>query len=509
VSEGTGIVYLVGAGPGDPGLMTLRSLELIVAADVIVHDRLIPSEALAPAREDAELLYVGKEPGAASVPQDEIEDLLIDRARRGEIVVRLKGGDPFVFGRGGEEAESLAAAGIPFEIVPGVTAGVAATAYAGIPVTHRDDASAVAFVTGHLDPAKSSDGDAASLDYPALASFPGTLVFYMGVKGLPRIAERLIAEGRDASEPAAAIERGTLPGQRTVTAPLSEIAEVAATEGIKPPALIVVGPVAARREQIAWLERRPLNGVRVVVTRARAQASELSRRLAALGAEPVELPAIRIEARIDTDEVRRAVEGIHSFALVCLTSANSVRLLFEAMAARGFDARALGNAQIAAIGPGTAAALAEHGVLADLLPDRMVAESLVAALEELDLKGKPVLLARAAEAREVLPDALRRLGADLEVVPLYETVPEEPAPEALALAETADYITFTSASTVRNLVEAMGDRMPPAARIVSIGPVTSDAAREAGLEVAIEAGRHDLDGLVAALVDDAAAHHSH
>jgi uroporphyrinogen III methyltransferase/synthase len=505
VSEDTGIVYLVGAGPGDPELMTLRSLELIVAADVIVHDRLIPPEALAPARDDAELLYVGKEPGDASVPQDRIEELLIERARQGKIVVRLKGGDPFVFGRGGEEAETLAEAGIPFEVVPGVTAGVAATAYAGIPVTHRDDASAVAFVTGHLDPAKTGDeGDPASLDYPALAAFPGTLVFYMGVKGLPRIAESLIAEGRDPGEPAAVIERGTLPGQRTVTGALSEIAGEASQAEVKPPALVVVGPVAARRERIAWLERRPLNGVRVLVTRARAQAGELSRRLSALGAEPIELPTIRIEPRIETGEVRRAIEGIHSYALICLTSVNAVQLLFEAMAARGFDARALANAQIAAIGPGTAAALAEHAVMADLLPERMVAESLVAALEEIDLDGKPVLVPRAADAREVLPDALRRLGAEVDVVTLYETVPETPTPEATERASGADYITFTSASTVRNLVAALGGRLPSSARIVSIGPVTSEAAREAGLEVAVEAGRHDLDGLVAALLEDAA-----
>ena len=506
VAGGTGIVYLVGAGPGDPGLMTLRSLELIVAADVIVHDRLIPAEALAPAREEAELLYVGKEPGDASVAQDQIEQLLIERARQGKIVVRLKGGDPFVFGRGGEEAESLAQAGVPFEVVPGVTAGVAAPAYAGIPVTHRADASAVAFVTGHMDPEKAADGEAA-LDYAGLARFPGTLVFYMGVKALPRIAERLIAEGRDPAEPAAAIERGTLPGQRTVTGPLSEIAELAADAGVRPPAITVVGPVAARRETIAWLERRPLNAIRVIVTRARAQASELTRRLTALGAEPVEVPAIRIEPRIDTDEVRRAIEDIHAYALICLTSANSVRLLFEAMAGAGRDARALANASVAAIGPGTAAALAEFGVMADLLPERMVAESLVEALEEIDLKGKRVLLARASEAREVLPDALRRLGAELDVVPLYETVAETPAPETAERAAGAGYITFTSASTVRNLVDALGEELPRSARVVSIGPVTSQAVREAGLEVAVEAERHDLYGLVDALLADAGAAH--
>jgi uroporphyrinogen III methyltransferase / synthase len=500
VTEGPGIVYLVGAGPGDPALMTLRSLELIVAADVIVHDRLIPRDALAAARPDAELIYVGKEPGASSVPQDGIEDLLIERAREGKLVVRLKGGDPFVFGRGGEEAEALAEAGIPFEVVPGITAGVAAPAYAGIPVTHRDDASAVAFVTGHEDPEKGED----ALDYDALARFPGTLVFYMGVKALPRIAERLIAAGRNADEPAAVVARATLPDQRTVLSTLEGIADAAGEAGIKPPAVTVVGPVAARRERIAWLEGRPLHGMRVVVTRARAQASELARRLSALGAEPVELPAIRIEPRIDTEEVRRAVESLHTYALVCLTSTNGVHLLFEAMAAQGRDARALANAGVAAIGSGTEAALAAHGVIADIVPERFVGEELVEALAKLELDGKPVLVARAAEARELLPDALRKQGAQVDVVTLYETVAEPPDPDAVERAREADFITFTSSSTVRNYMEATGNGIPKGARVVSIGPVTSEAAREAGLEVDVEAERHDIDGLVEALLQAAA-----
>jgi len=495
-----GVVYLVGAGPGDPGLMTARSLELVGSADVIVHDRLIPSEALAGARDDAELLYVGKEPGDASVPQDQIEELLVERARAGKSVVRLKGGDPFVFGRGGEEAEALADADVPFEVVPGVTAGVAAPAYAGIPVTHRDDASAVAFVTGHEDPDKGKD----SLDYEALARFPGTLVFYMGVKALPGIAERLIAAGRDAAEAAAVIERGTLPGQRTIASTLGEVAKAASQADIRPPAVTVVGPAAAQRERIAWLEQRPLHGKRVVVTRARAQASGLARRLAALGAEPIELPAIRIEPRIDTDEIRRAVEGLHSYALVCLTSANGVRLLFKAMEERGRDARALANATVAAIGPGTAAALGKRGVIADVVPEEFVAEALVKDLSKLDLNGKPVLIARAAEAREVLPDALRERGADVDVVALYETVAERPDPDAIERAAETDYVTFTSSSTVRNFTQALPADIAAGARIVSIGPVTSETAREAGLEVDVEADRHDIDGLVEALLADAA-----
>jgi len=496
MSEVPGIVYLVGAGPGDPGLITTRALELIVAADVIVHDRLIPRDVLAAARPDAELLYVGKEPGAASVPQEGIEELLIDRARQGKLVVRLKGGDPFVFGRGGEEAEALADAGIPFEVVPGVTAGVAAPAYAGIPVTHRDDASAVAFVTGHEDPEKEDS----ALDFEALARFPGTLVFYMGVRALPRIAERLIEAGRDPSEPAAVVEWGTLPGQRTVTSTLEGIADAASEADIKPPSVTVIGPVAARRERIAWLENRPLHGKKVVVTRARAQASELARRLDALGAEPIELPAIRIEPRIDTDEVRRAIEALHSYALVCLTSSNAVWLLFEAMAAQGRDARALANASVAAIGSGTEAALAAHGVIADIVPERFVGEELVGALNALELQGKPVLIARAAEARELLPEALRERGAEVDVVTLYETVPEEPDPDALERARDADFITFTSSSTVRNFMGATPNGIPEGAKVVSIGPVTSEAAREAGLTVDVEAERHDIDGLVDALL---------
>jgi uroporphyrinogen III methyltransferase/synthase len=479
--------------------MTARSLELIVAADVIVHDRLIPRDALAAARADAELLYVGKEPGAASVPQDRIEEVLIERARQGKIVVRLKGGDPFVFGRGGEEAEALAAAGISFEVVPGVTAGVAAPAYAGVPVTHRDDASAVAFVTGHEDPGKEDS----ALDYDALAAFPGTLVFYMGVKALPRIAERLIDAGRSADEPAIVIERGTFPDQRSVSARLAEVANAASDAKVRAPSITVIGPVAARRERIAWLEGRPLHGRRVVVTRARAQASELARLLAALGAEAIELPAIRIEPRVDTDEVRRAVADLQSYALVCLTSANGARLLFEAMADQGRDARALANATVAAIGPGTAAALAEHGVIADIVPERSVAESLIESLAGIDVNGKPVLIARAAEARDVLPDALRERGAKLDVVSLYETVAESPDPEALERAQDADFITFTSSSTVKNFVEAVDGLLPKGARIVSIGPITSEAVREAGLSVDVEAERHDIGGLVEAILSAA------
>jgi uroporphyrinogen III methyltransferase/synthase len=493
-------VYLVGAGPGDPGLITARALELIATADVILHDRLIPPGALEGASRDAELVYVGKQPGEAERSQRDIEELMVKRARAGKSVVRLKGGDPFVFGRGGEEAEALRAAGVDFEVVPGVTAAVGAAAYAGIPLTHREDASAVAFVTGHEDAGKEDS----ALDWEALARFPGTLVLYMGVRRLEEIAERLIAAGRDPGEPAAALERGTMPGQRTVTAPLRDLPAEAERAGLRPPAVTVVGPVAARRESIAWLERRPLHGLRIVVTRARAQASGVAKTLRDLGAEVVELPLIRIVPLIQSVEARRAVDEIHSYALVCLTSPNGVELLFEALAAAGRDARALANATVAAIGPGTARALRERGVIADIVPDKSVAEALVAALAEVEIERRPVLVARAAEARDVLPDALRARDAQVDVVALYETVAEDPDSDAVAAAREADYVTFTSSSTVRNFADALDGELPKEARVVSIGPVTSQAARDTGLEVDVEAERHDIDGLISALLADAA-----
>jgi uroporphyrinogen III methyltransferase / synthase len=488
----SGAVHLVGAGPGDPGLLTARALELIAQADTILYDRLIPAGALDGARADAELIYVGKEGGGPSMPQDEIDRLLVEHGRAGEVVVRLKGGDPFVFGRGGEEALVLRAAGIRFEVVPGVTAGVAASAYAGIPVTHRDRSSAVALITGHEDP----DKPESAIDWPALAAFPGTLVFYMGVRQLPRIAERLIAGGRAADEPAAVIERGTLPGQRTVVATLATIAERAAAEGIRAPSITLVGAVATLREEgLRWFEDRPLAGRRVAVTRAREQASGLAARLRALGAEVLETPAIRIVA------LAPPAPEIERYDLVCLTSPNGVRLLFERLAAAGRDARALHGARVAAIGPATARALREHGVIADVMPERAVAEALVEALGETTVRR--ALIARARVARDVLPDALRACGAEVDVLELYETVAEPLSPEQADAARGADYVTFTSASTVRNLLSATGGTLDTAARLVSIGPVTSDALREHGLEPHVEAERHDVDGLVETLVADA------
>jgi uroporphyrinogen III methyltransferase/synthase len=502
--HGQGCVYLVGAGPGDPGLLTARALELIAAADTILYDRLIPAEALDGACDDAELLFVGKEGGGDSVPQEQTEALMVQRARTGKTVVRLKGGDPFVFGRGGEEALTLREAGILFEVVPGVTAGVAAPAYAGIPVTHRGLSSAVALVTGHTQEGTgdSPDKNETALDWSALAAFPGTLVFYMGVRQLPHIADSLISAGRSPAEPAAVVEAGTLPHQRTVTATLVTIAQRASDEDIRPPSITVVGPVAALGEELSWLPDRPLGGCTVAVTRARAQTSTLARRLGTLGARVIRAPVIRVQP-LDGPPLDPS-----PYDLVCLTSPNAVATLFERLAQAAHpprDARAFAGARVAAIGAGTARALAEHGIVADIVPERSVAEALVEALA--DVPVSHALIARALQARDVLPDALRARGAQVDVLALYETLAEPLSERALEAAREADYITFTSSSTVRFFLDAAdGDAgLSATTRIVSIGPITSETLREHGLEPHVEAQSHDVDGVIDALLADAAA----
>ncbi len=494
--EGRGRVYLVGAGPGDPGLLTVRALELIAAADVILYDRLIPPAALDGARADAELLFVGKQGGGESVPQEQTEELMVARARTGRTVVRLKGGDPFVFGRGGEEALRMREAGIPYEIVPGITAGVAAAAYAGIPVTHRGLSSAVALITGHEDP----DKPETAIDWEALGKFPGTLVFYMGVRQLSRIAESLIAAGRAAEEPVAVVERGTLPGQRTVTGTLASIADVAHAREIRAPSITVVGPVATLAQELSWLGPSPLSGLAVAVTRARASASGLARRLESLGARVVQAPVIR------TVPLPGPAPDLAPYDLVCLTSPVGVATLFERLRAEGQDARALAGTRVAAIGPGTAEALSAHGILADILPGRAVAEGLIEALGDVTPPVRHALIARARAGRDVLPDALRARGVEVDVLALYETVPEPLTERALAAIRQVDYITFTSASTVSFFLRSVtGDGPSPDARIVSIGPITSKALREHGLQPHVEASTHDIDGLVQALLADASS----
>lgn len=492
-------VALVGAGPGDPGLMTRRSLELIADADVIYYDRLIPPEALDGARTDAELVYVGKEPGKPGLGQDEINRRLVESGRAGLRVVRLKGGDPFLFGRGAEEAEALAEAGLTFEVVPGVTAGIAASAYAGVSVTHREQSAAVTFATGHENP----DKPESNLDLERLAGVPGTIVFYMGLKNLSDNSAALIRGGRPPGQPVAVIERGTTPGQRVVSGTLETIAGLAESAGLKPPALVVVGEVAGLRERISWFEKRPLFGRSVVVTRARDRVSGLAGRIRALGGEVIEVPVSRTEPVDPAEpEVSGPLERFAAgdFDLVCFTSPTGVNSFFGLLEGIGMDARSFGGAGLAAIGPSTARALAEHGLKADYLPERFVSEGMLRTLEKVPMEGRKVLVARAAEGRELLPDTLRERGAEVVVMPVYRTVAEQPPETALARAAKADFITFTSASSVHNLVRT-GSVDPSAfgPRVVTIGPVTSEAARDAGFEVAIEAERHDLDGLVEAI----------
>jgi uroporphyrinogen III methyltransferase/synthase len=489
MSTTPGTVYLVGAGPGDPGLMTVRAVELIARADVILFDKLIPDSAVAGARPDAELVDVGKIGGGKQVPQDVTTQLVVEHALAGKEVVRLKGGDPFVFGRGGEEALACVAAGVPFEVVPAVTSGIAAPAYAGIPVTQRGITSAVAFVTGHED----QDKPETLIDWPALAAFPGTLCFYMGIRTLDRIAEQLVLGGRPADEPVAVVMRGTYGDQRSVRGTLADIAQVVREAGIKAPAITVVGGVAALHDELGWLERaRPLGGLSVAVTRARAQASGIAATLRGLGATVVEAPAIRIEP------LPAELPAIEHYDLVVFTSVNAVQQLFAHLR----DARALAGATVAAIGPGTVAELRRHGIAADVVPERSISE---AVLEELTSRGpwSRVLIPRAEEAREVLPEGLRAQGAHVDVLPLYRTVAEALDEPARAAALGADYALFTSASSARFLHEAAGTLDGP--RVVSIGPVTSDAIRELGRAVDVEATEHTPDGVVAALLGDAAA----
>jgi len=488
----SGRVYLVGAGPGDPGLLTARALELIASADVIVYDRLIPESALDGARPDAELLFAGKQGGGEQVPQEQTEALLLERARDGKQVVRLKGGDPFVFGRGGEEALALREAGIAFEVVSGVTAGVAALAYAGIPVTHRGLATAVAFVTGRT-------GEDGELDWRALAAFPGTLVFYMGVQRLARIAGSLIDAGRDGAEPAAVVEAGTLAQQRTVSGTLATIAELVEQATVGSPSIIVVGAVVGLAEQLDWLPVRPLAGLTVAVTRARAQSSALAARLGELGARVVQAPVVRMQP------LPGAAFDPTPYDLICVTSPNAADELFSRLRAGGGDARALAGAWIASIGPGTTRALAAHGIAADIEPERFVAEGLVEALA--DVPARRALIARARGGRELLAEALRERGIEVDALDLYETVVELLDTATLARAAAADYITFTSGSTVRNFFDAVGGEnvLSPQTRVVSIGPITSEALRERGLAADVEAAEHDIDGLLAALLADADA----
>ncbi len=493
----SGLAVLIGAGPGDPELFTLAGLRQLQTADVVIYDRLAPAALLKHCREDAKLLYVGKTPGKASMTQEQINDLLVSHVKKGHYVARLKGGDPFVFGRGGEECSALAEAGLAFRIVPGITAGVAALAYAGIPLTDRRCGPSAAFVTGHEDPDKEESG----LNFPALAGID-TLVFYMGVGRLEALAGRLIRAGKDPQTPAAMVHRGTTGRQRVVRAPLVDLAAKARDEQIKPPSLIVVGPVVDLRDQLAWFDRLDLFGQTLLVTRTRSQASRLSAQLAQLGAEVIEAPTIEIEPPEDFAAVDAVLTQLKGFDWLVLTSPNGADALAARMAQLGLDGRDVAGVRIAAVGPGTQSALSQRLLRADLLPEKYVTGELANALVRTGVAGKRLALLRSDLAGEEMVEILRQAGAEVTDAAIYRTVrPESLDANALeALSQgRVDWITFTSSSTVENFLALAGDLDLTRAGLASIGPVTSQTLRDHGLEPTVEAEEHTIDGLVQAL----------
>ncbi|MBU2489518.1 MAG: uroporphyrinogen-III C-methyltransferase [Proteobacteria bacterium] len=496
-------VYLIGAGPGDPGLITVKGLSCIKRADVVVYDYLAAPALLDHARPDAEIIYVGKKGGDHTLSQDGINRLLVEKASQGKTVARLKGGDPFIFGRGGEEAEVLAEAGLPFEIVPGVTSAIAAPAYAGIPLTHRRLTSTVTLVTGHENP----DKEDSSIRWKELAAEGGTLVFLMGVKNLPDIARRLMEGGRPPETPAALVRWGTTARQRTVTATLSSIAETAEAAGMAAPAVLVVGGVVAMRDTLNWFEKKPLFGRRIVVTRSRAQASDLVERLADLGAECIQVPAIRVAPPEDWGPVDDAISRLSQYDWLAFTSVNGVDLFFSRLLEKGLDARALANARLAAIGPATSERLLAHGLRTDLVPETFRAESVVRAFASHDMAGKKVLLPRARLARPVLPVELRRMDAVVDEVAVYDTLAgTENGSEILERLEhgTVDMVTFTSSSTVDNFAALFPEgRFAPLMKTAAaavIGPITAETLGGYGISPAVEADEYTIPGLVNAIL---------
>jgi uroporphyrinogen III methyltransferase/synthase len=505
MEQRAGKVYLVGAGPGDPGLLTLRGKECLKQADVVLYDFLANAELLTHVRPEAEVIYVGRRGRGAYQDQTEINRLMIQKAGEGKTVVRLKGGDPFVFGRGGEEAEAVAGAGLDFEIVPGVTSAIAVPAYAGIPVTHRTMASTVTFVTGHEDPDKGTS----TVEWPRLATAEGTLVFLMGMKNLPSIVEHLTREGRPASTPVALIRWGTRSAQRTLVGTLQDIVQKAEKARMEPPTVIVVGQVVTLREQLNWFERRPLFGKRILITRAKEQALELSQLLARLGAETIECPTIQIAPPSDWKAVDQAIANLGQFQWLIFTSVNGVIPFMERLRHHGFDARMLAGLTICCIGPRTAQELARHGLRADIVPDEFQAEGVIRALSARGVRGQRILIPRAAVAREILPEQLRAMGAEVQVVTAYRTVlpgtDREGFKERFRRQEV-DIITFTSSSTVRNF-KALFDSQDEMHKLLGqtviacIGPITAQTAREYGLTVTIIPAENTIPALVGAIVN--------
>jgi uroporphyrinogen III methyltransferase/synthase len=485
-------VYLVGAGPGDPGLITVRGREVLGRADVVLYDHLASVALLDLVPPAAERIYVGKKRAVHAYTQEQISTCMVEKARRGLTVVRLKGGDPFIFGRGGEELEALAEAGIAFEVVPGVPAPLGIAAYTGVPLTHREHTSVVTFVTGH---------DPASIDWDKVGTAE-TLVIFMGLTTLGEITREIIARGRPPDTPAMAVRWATRPVQQTVTGTLRTLPDLVRRAALKPPATIVIGEVVALREKFNWFERLPLFGQRVVVTRAQGQAAQLASSLRELGAEAIELPTIAIHPPCDYGPLDRAIAELASYDWLIFTSANGVRSFLERLDSSDRDLRAL-RARICAIGPATRRALEQLHLKIDLMPEEYVAESLVEAFAQQDLAGKRILLPRAAVARDLVPRGLSALGAHIDVVEAYRTVtPDDARARAAAIFSEVpkpDWVTFTSSSTVRNLVEVAGRHALEGIQIATIGPVTSATVRDLGLEVTVEAKPYTTEALVAVI----------
>lgn len=494
-----GKVYIIGAGPGDPGLLTVKAVRCIERSDVLVYDYLVSPEILNYARADARLVYVGKKGGHHTASQDEINGILVREASEGNTVARLKGGDPFIFGRGGEEAEVLFEAEIPFEIIPGITSAIAVPAYAGIPLTHREHTSTVAFVTGHEDPKK----DKSRIDWGKLSGIE-TLVFLMGVKNLPRIVGSLLENGRSPDTPAAIIRWGTTHDQVTLSGTLGDIADLAEEKKMTPPAIFVVGEVARLRENLNWFERKPLFGRGIVITRPEKQAGELASLLSEEGARIIHFPTIEIVPPETYDDLDRALANVEDYDWIIFTSANGVRFFFNRLSEMGKDVRDLKGIKICSIGPATKAAIKKHGIPVDIVPDEFISEGVVAALKGQGMEGTRVLLPRAEVARDVIPAGLEKLGATVDVAAAYRTVSSGRDGEELErLIEEGkvDVITFTSPSTVSNFITIMGGNfnLPETIRIACIGPVTEKTAHEAGLRVDIVQGPYEITGLVTAM----------
>ncbi len=504
-NKNTGIVFLVGAGPGDPGLLTIKARECIEKADVLVYDYLANEIFLNYAKKDTELIYVGKKAGSHTKTQEEINSIICEKALAGKTVTRLKGGDPFIFGRGGEEAQELLKAGVKFEIVPGITSAISVPAYAGIPLTHRDHTASVAFVTGHENPEK----EESNIAWDKIATATGTIVFLMGIGNLKNICKKLIDNGRSPKTPVAIIRKGTHPDQKTVKGTLETIYDEAQKEQIKPPGIIIVGEVVGLREELNWFEKKPLFGKKIVVTRAREQASGFLAKLRELGADCIEFPTIEITAPDSYAPLDKAIENLKTYNWLLFTSVNGVKYFFKRLNEKGKDVRALGDIKVGAIGPKTAEAVSCMGIIPDMVPPEYRAEAVVEEFKKYNTAELKILLPRASKAREILPENLIKMGAVIDVVDAYKTImPEDRAESVSKMLEAGEIsmVTFTSSSTVTNFIGMFGSSAEQVKTwlknvdIASIGPITSGTAEKLGLKITVEPKDYTIEALTDSII---------